>query len=38
VQIPKVDLFDRPREDVPFRDFRLVPETLSGRKEFQAED
>ena len=38
VQIPKVDIFDRPREDVPFRDFRLVPEALSGRKEFQAED
>ncbi|ELY45984.1 pyridoxamine 5'-phosphate oxidase family protein [Natronorubrum tibetense] len=32
VQIPTVDVFDRPREEISFRDFRLVPETLTGRK------
>ncbi|WP_458209974.1 pyridoxamine 5'-phosphate oxidase family protein [Haladaptatus sp. NG-SE-30] len=33
VQIPKVDIFDRPRDEITFREFRLVLETLSGRKE-----
>ncbi|SDK73379.1 pyridoxamine 5'-phosphate oxidase family protein [Natronorubrum texcoconense] len=32
VRIPTVDVFDRPREEISFRDFRLVPETLTGRK------
>lgn len=34
VRIPSVDIFNRPPEDVTFRHFRLVPETLQGRKEF----
>lgn len=33
VDIPEVDVFDRPPEEVPFRQFRLVPERLTGRKE-----
>jgi len=33
VSIPTVDMFDRPRDEIPFHDFRLVPETISGRKE-----
>lgn len=38
VRIPAVDIFDQPREEVPFRDFQLVPDTLSGRKEVQSQD
>ncbi|WP_049969837.1 pyridoxamine 5'-phosphate oxidase family protein [Haladaptatus cibarius] len=38
VQIPVVDIFDQPPEDVPFRHFRLVPDELSGRKEVQSND
>jgi len=37
VDIPAVDIFERPREDVPFRDFRLDPARISGRKEAQTE-
>ncbi|WIV66083.1 pyridoxamine 5'-phosphate oxidase family protein [Natrialbaceae archaeon AArc-T1-2] len=37
VQIPEVDIFERPREEVTFRDFCLTPETLTGRKEVQSE-
>lgn len=33
VQIPKIDIFDRPPEDVTFRTFRLVPDRITGRKE-----
>lgn len=33
VDIPRVDIFDRPPEDVTFRTFRLVPESVTGRKE-----
>ncbi|RQG91475.1 pyridoxamine 5'-phosphate oxidase family protein [Natrarchaeobius halalkaliphilus] len=32
VDIPKVDVFDRPRDEIPFHDFRLDPERLTGRK------
>ena len=32
VDIPTIDIFDRPRNEVTFHDFRLVPERLSGRK------
>lgn len=38
VEIPEVDIFDRPPEDVAFRQFQLVPEELTGRKEFQSGD
>ena len=37
IQIPEVDVFDRPSEDITFRYFRLVPERLTGRKEVQSE-
>lgn len=37
VDIPEVDVFDRPPEEVPFRRFRLDPETLTGRKEVASE-
>ncbi len=37
VDIPRVDIFDRPREDVTFRDFRLDPTRMTGRKEVQTE-
>lgn len=33
VQIPRVDIFERPREEITFHDFRLDPDSLSGRKE-----
>lgn len=33
IDIPTVDVFDRPIEEVPFHDFYLDPETLTGRKE-----
>ncbi|MFP9193607.1 pyridoxamine 5'-phosphate oxidase family protein [Natrialbaceae archaeon A-CW1-1] len=38
VQIPAVDIFEDPREDVTFRDFRMVPETVNGRGEVLTED
>lgn len=37
VQIPEVDIFERPRDEVSFQDFALEPETLSGRKEVDTE-
>jgi nitroimidazol reductase NimA-like FMN-containing flavoprotein (pyridoxamine 5'-phosphate oxidase superfamily) len=37
VHIPRVDVFDQPQDDVTFRQFRLVPERLTGRKEVQSE-
>lgn len=37
IEIPEVDVFERPREELTFRDFRLDPETLSGRKEVPSE-
>jgi len=33
VRIPTVDVFDRPREEIPFDDFCLDPDKLTGRKE-----
>ncbi|WP_029601662.1 pyridoxamine 5'-phosphate oxidase family protein [Halococcus hamelinensis] len=33
VDIPLVDIFEKPPDDVTFRQFRLDPERLSGRKE-----
>ncbi|RQG95498.1 pyridoxamine 5'-phosphate oxidase family protein [Natrarchaeobius chitinivorans] len=32
VRIPTVDVFDRPRDEIEFHDFRLDPDTLTGRK------
>ncbi len=37
IEMPRVDIFERPRDEVTFHDFSLVPETLTGRKEVQAE-
>ncbi|MFC7080600.1 pyridoxamine 5'-phosphate oxidase family protein [Halorussus caseinilyticus] len=36
VDIPKVDVFEDPPEEVSFRQFRLVPERLTGRKEVES--
>lgn len=33
VEIPTVDMFDTPREEIPFYDFRLQPTEITGRKE-----
>ncbi|WP_408960073.1 pyridoxamine 5'-phosphate oxidase family protein [Natrinema sp. 74] len=33
IQVPRVDIFERPRSEVTFRFFCLDPETLTGRKE-----
>jgi len=33
VEIPLVDIFERPTREVTFRYFRLEPDELSGRKE-----
>ncbi|MCU4751187.1 pyridoxamine 5'-phosphate oxidase family protein [Halobacteria archaeon AArc-curdl1] len=38
VEIPEVEVFERPRDEITFRDFRLVPDTLTGRKEIESED
>ncbi|WP_049969956.1 pyridoxamine 5'-phosphate oxidase family protein [Haladaptatus cibarius] len=38
VDIPLVDIFDRPSREVSFRFFHLVPDELTSRKEVQAED
>lgn len=32
VEIPAVDVFDRPRDEITFEDFRLIPDTVTGRK------
>lgn len=37
IDIPKVDIFERPREEMTFRDFQLVPERVTGRKEIESE-
>ncbi|WP_306061629.1 pyridoxamine 5'-phosphate oxidase family protein [Natronococcus wangiae] len=37
IDIPKVDIFERPREQMTFRDFQLAPERVTGRKEAQSQ-
>ncbi|WP_394741912.1 pyridoxamine 5'-phosphate oxidase family protein [Natronococcus roseus] len=37
IEIPEIDVFERSREELQFRDFQLDPETLSGRKEVPSE-
>ncbi|THE65944.1 pyridoxamine 5'-phosphate oxidase family protein [Salinadaptatus halalkaliphilus] len=32
VDIPTVDIFDRPRDEIEFADFRLIPTSVTGRK------
>lgn len=38
VTIPLVDIFGEPPDEMSFREFRLVPETLSGRKEVGSQE
>jgi len=33
IDIPFVDIYEEPPEDITFRQFRLVPDELSGRKQ-----
>lgn len=35
VNIPTVDIFEKPPEEIPFHDFRLQPDELTGRKEIE---
>ncbi|WP_293032025.1 pyridoxamine 5'-phosphate oxidase family protein [Natronococcus sp.] len=37
VEIPLVDIFERPPKEVTFRFFRLEPETMTGRKEVRTD-
>ena len=37
VDIPTVDVFERPPSEIPFETFRLVPEEMGGRKEVESE-
>jgi hypothetical protein len=37
VDIPTVDVFERPPSEIPFETFRLIPDTVSGRKEVDTE-
>uniref|UniRef100_UPI00366C443D pyridoxamine 5'-phosphate oxidase family protein n=1 Tax=Cryptosporangium minutisporangium TaxID=113569 RepID=UPI00366C443D len=32
VTIPTIDIFDRPRDEIPFQDFCLDPKAITGRK------
>lgn len=38
VNIPVVDVFNRPGEDVAFQQFRLVPDKLTGQKEAESQN
>jgi len=38
VDIPLVDVFEEPPEDLTFRQFRMVPDQLSGRKQIRSEE
>ena len=38
VDIPLVDVFEEPPEDLTFRQFRMVPDQLSGRKQVRSEE
>ncbi|ELY60834.1 pyridoxamine 5'-phosphate oxidase family protein [Natronococcus jeotgali] len=37
IEIPIVDIFERPLRDVSFRFFRLEPEAMTGRKEVRTD-
>ena len=37
VDIPTVDVFERPPSEIPFRTYRLIPDKLTGRKELKSE-
>jgi hypothetical protein len=36
VDIPTVDVFERPPSEIPYRTYRLIPESVSGRKEVES--
>lgn len=38
VDIPTVDVFERPPSEIPYRTFRLIPDDLTGRKEVDTVD
>ena len=38
IEIPIVDMFERPRKEISFQHYRLVPERLTGRKEGPTDD
>lgn len=38
VDIPLIDIFEEPPDDVTFRQFRFVPDRLTGREEVRSED
>jgi uncharacterized protein len=33
IESPRIDIFERPIEELTFRDFYLVPDSVAGRKE-----
>ena len=35
IDIPTVDIFEQPRSEVPFHDFCLEPDAITGRKEVE---
>ena len=37
VDIPTVDVFERPPSEIPYETFRLIPDELTGRKEVGTE-
>ena len=37
VDIPTVDVFERPPSEIPYETFRLIPDDLTGRKEVGTE-
>lgn len=37
IQIPVVDIFERPQRETTFRYFHLDPETMTGRKEVRSD-
>ena len=37
VDIPTVDVFERPPSEIPYRTFRLIPDEFTGRKEVDSE-
>lgn len=37
VDIPTVDVFERPPAEIPYRTFRLIPDEVTGRKEVDSE-
>lgn len=36
VDIPTVDVFERPPSEIPYRTYRLLPDAVSGRKEVES--